>query len=82
VTVKRAPGYEGPPGYERAGGPTSFDPFEAQVRALLVRFPVMPASVVSEREEPHWRLFLPETTTALTIASPCHTADRNQVSRV
>ena len=49
VTVKRALVSEGPPGYERAGGPTSFDPFEALVRALLVRFPGMPASVVSER---------------------------------
>jgi len=49
VTVKRALVSQGPPGYERAAGPTSFDPFQAQVRALLVSFPGMPASVVGER---------------------------------
>ena len=49
VTVKWALVSEGPPGHERAGGPTSFDPFAARVRALLVRFPGMSASVVIER---------------------------------
>jgi len=39
-----------PPKYERAPAEaTSFTPFEARVRALLVEFPEMPATVIAER---------------------------------
>lgn len=48
-TVRRALAAEEPPGYSRPAAPSAFDGFEAQVRALLVQFPSMPASVIAER---------------------------------
>jgi hypothetical protein len=38
-----------PPKYDRSPVPTSFDPFEARVRALLKDNPQMPATVLAER---------------------------------
>lgn len=49
-TVARAVASTEPPKYERAPvEATSFTPFEARVRALLVEFPDMPATVLAER---------------------------------
>ena len=48
-TVKNALESEGPSKYERPRVETSFDPFRARVRALLVDYPGMPASVLSQR---------------------------------
>jgi transposase len=49
-TVARAVGSSEPPKYERAPAvSTSFTPFESRVRALLVEFPEMPATVLAER---------------------------------
>ena len=48
-TVKRALAAERPPEYERAAGPTSFDPFETRVLALLRDHPLMPVPVIAER---------------------------------
>lgn len=48
-TVARAVESQGPPKYERKPGPTSFTPFEARVRQLLVETPDMPATVLAER---------------------------------
>jgi hypothetical protein len=48
-TVSRAVNSTSPPKYSRASGPSAFDPFEAQVRALLEQFPTMPATVIAER---------------------------------
>ncbi|WP_228255331.1 helix-turn-helix domain-containing protein [Ornithinimicrobium avium] len=49
TTVIKAANSEGPPRYVRKSGPTSFTPFEAQVRALLAETPDMPATVLAER---------------------------------
>ena len=48
-TVAGAVSSEGPPRYERRSTPTSFAPFEARVRALLVEEPELPAVVIAER---------------------------------
>ena len=48
-TVKNALESEEPSKYERPPVATSFDPFRARVRALLVDYPGMPASVLSQR---------------------------------
>jgi hypothetical protein len=48
-TVRRALAAEAPPRFSRPPAPSAFDPFEARVRALLVQFPLMPASVIAER---------------------------------
>ena len=49
-TVARAVASAEPPKYERAPvEATSFTPFEERVRALLVEFPEMPATVLAER---------------------------------
>lgn len=50
-TVDRALASNRPPKYERPPRPTSFTPFEAQVRALLGEHPDMPATVIAERVE-------------------------------
>lgn len=50
-TVDRALASERPPKYERPPVETSFTPFEARVRALLVEHPSMPATVIAERVE-------------------------------
>lgn len=42
---------ESPPSYERRAALTSFTPFEARVRELLVETPSMPATVLAERVE-------------------------------
>lgn len=49
TTVIKAVNSEGPPKYERKTGPTSFTPFEAQIRQLLADTPDMPATVLAER---------------------------------
>lgn len=49
TTVWKAVRSDSPPRYERAAGPTSFSPFEARVRQLLVETPSMPATVLAER---------------------------------
>jgi hypothetical protein len=49
ATVDRAVASEGPPKYERGRVPTSFEPFELRVRALLKETPDMPATVLAER---------------------------------
>ena len=48
-TVDRALASDGPPKYERRPMATSFTPFEARVRAILVEYPQMPATVIAER---------------------------------
>ena len=48
-TVSRAVSSSSPPKYSRVSGPSAFDAFESQVRALLAQFPAMPASVLAER---------------------------------
>jgi transposase len=48
-TVSRAVNSSSPPKYSRVSGPSAFDPFEPQVRALLEQFPTMPATVIAER---------------------------------
>lgn len=49
-TVAKAVASTAPPKYERAPvESTSFTPFEARVRGLLVEFPDMPATVLAER---------------------------------
>jgi len=47
--VSRALASDGPPKYERAAVPTSFEPFEPLVRQLLGTTPDMPATVLAER---------------------------------
>ncbi|TWH10095.1 transposase [Rhodococcus rhodochrous J45] len=49
TTVVKAVQSTAPPKYERRAAPTSFTPFEAQVRALLAAEPDMPATVIAER---------------------------------
>ena len=49
TTVIKAIASDGPPKYERAPAPTSFTPFEVQVRQLLSETPDMPATVLAER---------------------------------
>lgn len=49
TTVIKAVASESPPRYERKTGSTSFTPFEARVRELLVETPTMPATVLAER---------------------------------
>lgn len=49
TTVIKAVASESPPQYERKAAVTSFTPFEARVRALLVETPTMPATVLAER---------------------------------
>ena len=49
TTVIRAVNSTSPPVYERKLAATSFTPFEARVRALLVETPSMPATVLAER---------------------------------
>jgi hypothetical protein len=49
TTVIKAVNSTSPPVYERKAAPTSFTPFEARVRALLVDVPTMPAMVLAER---------------------------------
>lgn len=49
TTVIKAVASESPPRYERKAAVTSFTPFEARVRALLVETPSMPATVLAER---------------------------------
>jgi hypothetical protein len=48
-TVERALASDRPPKYERPPVPTSFEPFEPLVRALLKTTPDMPATVIAER---------------------------------
>jgi transposase len=48
-TVRSALRADGPPGYERASAPWAVDVFEPAIRALLVEFPRMPATVIAER---------------------------------
>lgn len=48
-TVAKAIASADPPEYSRPAGPTSFDPFEQQVRQLLSQTPSMPATVLAER---------------------------------
>ncbi len=48
-TVRNALEAREPSKYERPPVATSFDPFRARVRALLVDYPGMPASVLSQR---------------------------------
>ena len=48
-TVARAVTCASPPKYERLEQPTSFSPFEPRVRALLAKFPQMPATVIAKR---------------------------------
>lgn len=48
-TVGKAVASLGPPRYERKPAPTSFTPYEAQVRQLLADTPEMPATVLAER---------------------------------
>ena len=40
---------DGPPKYEQEAVPTSFTPFEAAVRQLLIKTPDKPATVIAER---------------------------------
>ncbi len=47
--MSRAVASQGPPKYERPPVPTSFTPFEALVRAILVELPDMPTTVIAER---------------------------------
>jgi transposase len=47
--VRAALSSDRPPKYERARGPKLADGVEAQVRALLVEFPRMPATVIAQR---------------------------------
>lgn len=47
--MARAVASDAPPKYERNGTSTSFEPFEARVRALLEEHPEMPATVIAER---------------------------------
>lgn len=49
TTVIKAVNSVGPPRYERSPRPTSFTPFEAEVRRLLTETPSMPATVLAER---------------------------------
>jgi hypothetical protein len=49
VHVARAVASDGPSKYEQEAGPTSFTPFEAAVRRLLVKRPDKPAMVIAER---------------------------------
>ncbi len=49
TTVIKAVGSDSPPRYERSAKPTSFTPFAARVRELLVETPTMPATVLAER---------------------------------
>ncbi|MDR1214588.1 MAG: IS21 family transposase [Propionibacteriaceae bacterium] len=49
TTVVKAVASAGPPRYERKSAGTSFSVFEPRVRALLVEFPDMPATVIAER---------------------------------
>ncbi len=49
TTVIKAVNSTSPPRYERTPVPTSFTPFEARVRELLVETPTMPATVLAER---------------------------------
>ena len=49
TTVVKAVASTSPPKYERRTAATSFSPFEARVRALLVEHPEMPATVLAER---------------------------------
>ena len=49
TTVVKAVSSPAPPRYERKAAETSFSPFEARVRAMLVEFPEMPAVVLAER---------------------------------
>jgi hypothetical protein len=48
-TVARALASDRPPKYERRPVLTSFEPFEALVRAILAEHPEMPATVIAER---------------------------------
>jgi transposase len=48
-TVRAALSSDRPPKYERAPQPRLADEVEAQVRALLVEFPRMPATVIAQR---------------------------------
>lgn len=48
-TVAKAIASADPPSYSRPQVVTSFEPFEGQVRQLLVGTPTMPASVLAER---------------------------------
>ena len=48
-TVTAAVGSDDPPRYQRKPASTSFTPFEARVRHLLVETPDMPATVLAER---------------------------------
>lgn len=49
TTVMKAVDSDAPPRYERSVKPTSFTPFEARVRELLLDTPMMPATVLAER---------------------------------
>ena len=49
TTVMSAVSSDGPPTYERKPMVTSFTPFEARVRELLIETPEMPATVLPER---------------------------------
>lgn len=49
TTVIKAVSSESPPRYERSAAATSFTPFEARVRELLIETPGMPATVLAER---------------------------------
>jgi hypothetical protein len=49
TTVTKAVASDAPPRYERRSAATSFTPFEARVRALLVDDAELPATVIAER---------------------------------
>jgi hypothetical protein len=51
TTVWKAVGSDSTPTYQRRAAPTSFDPFEARVRAMLAEDPELPATVIAERVE-------------------------------
>jgi transposase len=48
-TVRRALAADGPPRYARPVTPSIVDGIEPQIRALLVEWPTMPATVIAER---------------------------------
>ena len=50
-TVRAALASDRPPKYERAAQPRLVDGVEAEVRALLVEFPRMPATVIAQRTD-------------------------------
>ena len=81
-TVSKALASEGPPAYLRGRVPSAFDAFEPRVRALLVEFPLMPATVLAERVgwagSPSW--FRKRVAVLRPELAPKDPADRLQYS--